>query len=83
MLQPIDAGWIRLGLKAPLMWCARAEEELGRQPQRDAVTTLRELIAGMAARAAAAGPPLSGDPDLPGRPGGVAHGWLPGTGDPY
>jgi UDP-glucose 4-epimerase len=47
------------------------------------VSTLRELIAGMAERASAAGPPLAGDPDLPGRPGGAAKGRLPGTGDPY
>jgi UDP-glucose 4-epimerase len=82
-LQPIDAGWIHLALKAPLMWCGRAADELGWQPQRDAVSTLREMIAGIAERAAAAGPPLAGDPDLPGRPGGVARGRLPGTGDPY
>jgi UDP-glucose 4-epimerase len=82
-LQPIDAGWISLALKAPLMWCARAQEELGWQPQRDAVATLRELIDGMAHRADAAGPPLAGDPDLSGRLGGILRGRLPGTGDPY
>jgi UDP-glucose 4-epimerase len=83
-LQPIDSGWIHLALNAPLMSTARAERELGWQPQRDAVTALRELIAGMAVRAHKdASPPLSGDPDAPGRPGGLARGRLPGTGDPY
>ncbi|MEU4215613.1 hypothetical protein [Actinoplanes sp. NPDC026623] len=77
-LQPIDPGWIHLALKAPLMWCARAAEELGWQPRRDAVSTLRELVESTAAP----GPPLSGDPDRPGRPGGVTHGRLPGTGAP-
>jgi UDP-glucose 4-epimerase len=82
-LQPVDAGWIHLALKSPLMWCSRAADELGWRPQRDAVATLREMVAGIAERADASGPPLSGDPDLPGRPGGLAHGKLPGTGDPY
>lgn len=82
-LQPVDAGWIQLALKSPLMSCARAADELGWQPRRDAVTALRELIAGMADRAGGASPPLSGDPRLPGRPGGLVRGRLPGTGDPY
>lgn len=82
-LQPIDAGWVHLALKAPLMWCARARDELGWEPHRDAVATLRELIDGMAHRADAAGPPLDGRPDLPGRPRGILRGRLPGVGDPY
>lgn len=82
-LQPIDAGWIALALKAPLMWCARAREELGWEPRRDALDALRELIAGMADRAGAPGPPLSGEPDLPGRLRGVLRGRFPGVGDPY
>jgi UDP-glucose 4-epimerase len=82
-LQPIDAGWIQLALRSPLMSCARARDELGWQPGTDAVTAPRELIAGMADRAGAASPPLSGDPHLPGRPGGLVRGRLPGTGNPY
>jgi hypothetical protein len=83
-LQPIDAGWIHLALNAPLMSSARAARELGWKPRRDAVAALRELVAGMAERAGnASSPPLSDDPDLPGRPGGLAHGRLPGSGDPY
>ena len=82
-LQPIDAGWIHLALRSPLMSCARAAGELGWRPGRDAVTTLREMIAGIAERADAPTPPLAGDPDRAGRPGGLAHGRLPGTGDPY
>jgi nucleoside-diphosphate-sugar epimerase len=82
-LQPVDAGWLELALKAPLLWCGRAEAELGWRPRRDAVTSLRELVAGIAERAGAPSPPLSGDPDLPGRPGGLVRGRLPGTGDPY
>ncbi|MCU7727519.1 NAD-dependent epimerase/dehydratase family protein [Actinoplanes sp. KI2] len=82
-LQPVDAGWVHLALAAPLMSCDRAERELGWTPRTDAVSALRELVAGMADRAHAPSPPLSGDPDLPGRFAGLAHGRLPGTGDPY
>lgn len=82
-LQPIDAGWVRLGLKAPLMACERAETELGWRPERDAVAALKELVAGMADRTHEEGPPLSVDPALPGRMGGLLRGRFPGQGDPY
>jgi hypothetical protein len=82
-LQPIDAGWVQLGLQAPLMSCDRIAAELGWRPERDAVSALTELVAGMADRASDDTPPLSGDPDLPGRIGGLLKGRLPGTGNPY
>ena len=83
-LQPVDAGWVELGLKAPLMSCDRAATELGWHPRHDAVSALKELVAGMADRAHDdGGPPLSGDPALPGRLGGLLKGRLPGTGNPY
>jgi nucleoside-diphosphate-sugar epimerase len=82
-LQPIDAGWMHLALESPLMSSARAAAELDWHPRRDALSALRELVAGIAERAHAPSRPLSGDPDLPGRPGGLQHGRLPGTGDPY
>jgi nucleoside-diphosphate-sugar epimerase len=82
-LQPVDAGWVRLGLKAPLMSTERAESELGWHPRRDAVASLKELVAGMADRAHEAGPPLTDDPTMPGRLGGVLRGRLPGEGNPY
>ena len=81
--QPIDAGWVRLALAAPLMSTDRAQRELGWQPRRDALSALRELLTGMAERAHTDSPPLSGDPDRPGRLGGLIRGRLPGTGDPY
>jgi nucleoside-diphosphate-sugar epimerase len=82
-LQPVDAGWVRLALTAPLMWCERAGAELGWRPARDAVSALRELVAGIAGWAHADSPPLSGEPNRPGRLGGAVRGRLPGTGDPY
>jgi nucleoside-diphosphate-sugar epimerase len=82
-LQPVDAGWVNLGLNAPLMSCDRIADELGWRPLVDAVTALKELVAGLAARAHTDSPPLSGDPALPGRLGGVLRGKLPGTGNPY
>ncbi|WP_433305618.1 NAD-dependent epimerase/dehydratase family protein [Actinoplanes sp. CA-030573] len=82
-LQPIDAGWVHLALAAPLLWSGRATDELGWRPRHDAVSALRELVAGMAERAHAPSPPLSGDPGAPGRPAGLLRGRLPGTGNPY
>ena len=82
-LQPVDAGWVQLALDAPLMSCDRIAAELDWRPLVDAVTALTELIDGMAGRAYAPSPPLSADPDLPGRFGGLLRGRLPGSGDPY
>jgi len=82
-LQPVDSGWVQLALKTPLMSCDRIAAELDWRPLVDAVSCLRELIAGLAGRASTASPPLSADPALPGRLGGVLRGRLPGSGDPY
>ena len=82
-LQPVDVGWVRLGLKAPLMSCDRIAAELGWRPLTGAVHALKELVAGMAYRAHTDSPPLSGAGDLPGRLGGVLRGRLPGSGNPY
>ncbi|MCA2216177.1 NAD-dependent epimerase/dehydratase family protein [Jidongwangia harbinensis] len=82
-LQPVDAGWVEMGLKAPLMSTDRITRELGWRPATDAVSALTELVAGMADRAHTDSPPLSGDPALPGRFGGLVRGRLPGSGNPY
>ncbi|MEV6342267.1 NAD-dependent epimerase/dehydratase family protein [Actinoplanes sp. NPDC051851] len=83
-MQPVDRGWVRLALKAPLMCCDRAAEELGWAPATDALTALREVIGGLADRAARPeSPALAPDPTLPGRLGGLLRGRLPGTGDPH
>ena len=82
-LQPVDAGWVAMGLKAPLMSCDRIARELGWAPVHDAESTLREFIAGFAERAHDNTPPMSGDPELAGRPRGLLRGRLPGTGNPY
>lgn len=82
-LQPVDAGWVELGLKAPLMSCDRIARELGWRPEHDSVATLLELVGGLADRAHADTPPLSGDSSLPGRLGGLIRGRLPGSGNPY
>jgi nucleoside-diphosphate-sugar epimerase len=50
-LQPLDPGWIDLAGSVPLMDCSRAERELGWVPAVDAVTTLEEVVDGMATRA--------------------------------
>jgi nucleoside-diphosphate-sugar epimerase len=82
-LQPVDHGWVRLALRCPLISSARAQKELGWRPATDAVTALRELLAGVGDHAHTASAPLSADRDLPGRLGGLLHGRLPGTGNPY
>jgi UDP-glucose 4-epimerase len=82
-LQPVDSGWVRLALSAPLMSSERAATELGWRPQVDAATALRELVDGLATHAHAASPPMSGGAMMPGRPAGLLKGRLPGTGDPY
>ncbi|GAA2543213.1 NAD-dependent epimerase/dehydratase family protein [Winogradskya consettensis] len=82
-LQPVDVGWVKLALKAPLMSCDRIAEELGWRPMTNSVHALKEVITGMAYRAHTDAPPLSDDKDLPGRLGGVLRGRLPGTGNPY
>jgi nucleoside-diphosphate-sugar epimerase len=82
-LQPVDAGWVELALAAPLLSTRRAESELGWRPRVDAVSALRELLAGMADDAGTASPPLSPDPARPGRTGALLRGRLPGQGDPY
>lgn len=82
-LQPVEAGWVELALNAPLMSSERAETELGWHPRVDALTALKDLFAGMAARAGTTGPPMSSAPDLPGRPGGLLKARTPGHGNPY
>ncbi|MEV0214076.1 hypothetical protein [Micromonospora sp. ALFpr18c] len=82
-LQPVDAGWVELGLNAPLMSSERAESELGWVPRIDALTALKELIVGMAGGDHTASPPLSGAPTLPGRPEGLLEARPPGQGNPY
>ncbi|MDW3845267.1 NAD-dependent epimerase/dehydratase family protein [Micromonospora sp. BRA006-A] len=82
-LQPVDTGWVDLALNVPLMSSHRAETELGWSPAVDTVTALKELFAGMAARAGTDSPPLSPDPALPGRPAALTRGHLPGHPNPY
>lgn len=57
-VQPLDPGWIDLAASVPLLDCSRAERELGWVPGTDAVTTLEEVVAGMAERAHLPSPAL-------------------------
>lgn len=82
-LQPVDAGWVELALNVPLMSSERAEAELGWRPRVDAVSALKELLAGMAERAHTASPPMSGARDLPGRLAAVLRGHPAGHTNPY
>ncbi|MEU6072252.1 NAD-dependent epimerase/dehydratase family protein [Micromonospora sp. NPDC047074] len=82
-LQPIDAGWVRLALHAPLMSSERAETELGWRPRHDAVSALKELFAGMAEGAHTASPPMSATAERPGRPAVALRARSVGHGNPY
>jgi nucleoside-diphosphate-sugar epimerase len=46
-LQQVDPGWWDLGMAVPLLDTTRAGRELGWSPSVDAVTVLRETLAGM------------------------------------
>ena len=58
-LQPVEPGWLDLGVGVPTMDCSRVRRELGWTPARDARSVLRELAEGLRAGAAGATPPLS------------------------
>lgn len=53
-----DAGWLDMGMNAPLMDSSRAERELGWQPRRTAAETVSELLEGMVTGVGAASVPL-------------------------
>lgn len=48
-LIPADAGWLDMGMNAPVMDNSRAKAELDWQPRRSAADTVRELLDGMIA----------------------------------
>lgn len=57
-LQPTDAGWIDLGARAPLLRSERASTQLGWHPRHRGDDTLRQFVAALFERRAAASPPL-------------------------
>jgi nucleoside-diphosphate-sugar epimerase len=57
-LQPTPAGWVDLGLGAPLLDTTRIRAELGWEPRRDAGDALLELLQGFHAGAGVPTPPL-------------------------
>jgi UDP-glucose 4-epimerase len=57
-LQPTPPGWLDMALDVPLMSSARAERELGWQPQVSAIDALAELIGGMREGSGKSTPPL-------------------------
>ena len=46
-LQPTPPGWLDMGMQVPLLDTARAREELGWTPRRDAGEALLELLDGL------------------------------------
>jgi hypothetical protein len=82
-LQPTDPGWIWLGMRSPLLDATRARAELGWEPQYDALTTLTDLVDGLAAGAGTGSPALRPRAPLPRRMAAAARGRLPGYGTRY
>jgi nucleoside-diphosphate-sugar epimerase len=66
-LQPINSGWLDMGLRVPLMNTSRIREELGWAPAHDALATLRELFDGLRSGDGFATPPLDPGTGGPGR----------------
>jgi UDP-glucose 4-epimerase len=57
-LQPSPPGWLDAGMMAPLLDTTRARTELGWEPRRGALDTIREHLEGIRERAGAQTPPL-------------------------
>lgn len=55
---PVGPGWLDMALAAPLLDTSRAERELDWRPTRSGVDAVRDLVAGIAAGAGTASPPL-------------------------
>lgn len=53
-----DPGWLDMGMRVPVMDTSRARDELGWQPRRGAVETLRELLDGIADGQGTDSPPM-------------------------
>jgi nucleoside-diphosphate-sugar epimerase len=66
-LQPINSGWLDMGLRVPIMNTTRIREELGWAPEHDALSTLEELFDGLRSGDGLATPPLDPDTGGPGR----------------
>lgn len=57
-VHPTSPDWLDLALGVPLLDATRAREQLGWEPVRDALAVARELLEGLADRAAGPTPPL-------------------------
>jgi UDP-glucose 4-epimerase len=57
-LQPTPPGWLDMGMRVPLLDTARAREELGWTPRRDAGDALLELLEGLRRSEGLDTPPL-------------------------
>ena len=81
-LQPVDAGWVELGLNAPLMSSERAETELGWHAAGRRGDRAEGPVAGMAGGDAHRRPAAVRRRHLPGRPAGLLQGPRPRPGQP-
>jgi len=59
-LQPVDPGWLDMAYSVPALDTGRAARVLGWEPRTDALTVLRETLAGMSTAQAGPSPVLRG-----------------------
>jgi len=57
-LQPVDPGWLDMAYSVPALDTGRAARVLGWEPRTDALTVLRETLAGMSSAQAGSSPVL-------------------------
>lgn len=61
-LHPLEAGWVDLATRSPILDAGRARGELGWKPARDGREALRSLLRGFAEGTAGPTPPLAAQP---------------------
>lgn len=66
-LQPTPPGWLDMALQCPIMDTSRAWDELGWEPEHDALEAIREVLEGISDKDGLETPPLDPQTSGPGR----------------
>jgi UDP-glucose 4-epimerase len=73
-LQPTPPGWLDMALQCPVMDVSRAREELGWEPQHDALAAITEVMEGIGEGSGMHTPPLDPETSGPARSGELRSG---------